>query len=603
MLAIYDFEVFKHDWLVVLKNPYTKEYNIIHNSIDELKKVLKQYNFLVGFNNYNYDDLILFALLKYGYNNTDLYILSQSIVNGKEINFNRNFTSKLATFDCMQELKLGISLKVIECNLGLDIRESSVPFDISRPLTKAELDDVIKYCKHDVDTTEKVFNLRQDYFDAKVSIATEFKLDPFSVKKTRARIVGDVLKANKNNLPKYAIQNRLKIKYIDNIDWNNIPAKLKSFYDDIIERFKYGVSYDILEKESITIDVNGVEHTYGFGGVHGAKTSYKATDNILYFDVSSFYPSLMINYNFISRACSNTADYKNLYDTRFKLKAEKNKMEYIYKILLNASYGATKDKYNSMFDPLQANNICINGQLLLTDLIIRLSAYSELIQSNTDGIIIKYDPKDYDKIIDIKTQWENHYKLKLGQEILKAIYQRDVNNYLIVKTDGTVKGKGRMKNWNIEKVNFESYSLAIIDIALKRYYVDNISISDTINNLLENNKLLPFQLLVKNSSKYDGLVQYNRQLNKYIPLQKVNRVYATTIDTNGMIYKVKDNKYEKFTNTPLNTLVLNDEIEQANISNIIDRDWYINLCTNYLLENQTIKTKIKNEANQPLFFI
>ena len=40
-----------------------------------------------------------------------------------------------------------------------------------------------------------------------------------------------------------------------------------------------------------------------------------------------------------------------------------------YKIVLNGTYGASKDKYNNLYDPLQANNVCINGQLMLLDLI------------------------------------------------------------------------------------------------------------------------------------------------------------------------------------------------------------------------------------------
>ena len=35
------------------------------------------------------------------------------------------------------------------------------------------------------------------------------------------------------------------------------------------------------------------------------------------------------------------------------------------KIVLNGTYGASKDKHNNLYDPLMANNVCVAGQLLI----------------------------------------------------------------------------------------------------------------------------------------------------------------------------------------------------------------------------------------------
>ena len=48
-----------------------------------------------------------------------------------------------------------------------------------------------------------------------------------------------------------------------------------------------------------------------------------------------------------------------------------------------------KDKNNPLYDPRQANRVCIYGQLLLTDLIEKLEPYCEITQSNTDGVLVK----------------------------------------------------------------------------------------------------------------------------------------------------------------------------------------------------------------------
>ena len=79
-------------------------------------------------------------------------------------------------------------------------------------------------------------------------------------------------------------------------------------------------------------------------------------------------------------------------------KAKKDPKQQIYKILLNATFGASKFKGNDLYDPVQVNNICINGQLLLTDLIMDLKDLTVVIQSNTDGIYFAYDPKNLNEI-------------------------------------------------------------------------------------------------------------------------------------------------------------------------------------------------------------
>ena len=59
------------------------------------------------------------------------------------------------------------------------------------------------------------------------------------------------------------------------------------------------------------------------------------------------------------------------------------------KLVLNSTYGVMKDKNNALYDPLQANRVCVYGQLLLLDLIERLEPYAQIIQSNTDGVLVK----------------------------------------------------------------------------------------------------------------------------------------------------------------------------------------------------------------------
>lgn len=82
------------------------------------------------------------------------------------------------------------------------------------------------------------------------------------------------------------------------------------------------------------------------------------------------------------------------------------------KIVINANYGAMKDQYNPLYDPLMSNNVCLAGQLLLLDLIEKVEPYAKLIQSNTDGIFLKVDKEEDISIIkQVAAEWEKEQDL------------------------------------------------------------------------------------------------------------------------------------------------------------------------------------------------
>ena len=86
-----------------------------------------------------------------------------------------------------------------------------------------------------------------------------------------------------------------------------------------------------------------------------------------------------------------------------------------------------------------ANNICINGQLLLIDLIEqiekRFGDTCQLIQANTDGILVKLEsPELYDKYVSVCKEWENQYVLRKNINPLtkERIYIKDLRKNLSI---------------------------------------------------------------------------------------------------------------------------------------------------------------------------
>ena len=97
----------------------------------------------------------------------------------------------------MQDIK-GLSLKEVEAYLEMSIEESDVDFEIDRPLTKEEIEETIKYCKHDVDATEKfLVKIRTPYLRSKLEIARLFNLPKNILNRTSADLVSMVLDAKR----------------------------------------------------------------------------------------------------------------------------------------------------------------------------------------------------------------------------------------------------------------------------------------------------------------------------------------------------------------------------------------------------------------------
>jgi DNA polymerase elongation subunit (family B) len=142
----------------------------------------------------------------------------------------------------------------------------------------------------------------------------------------------------------------------------------------------------------------------------------------------------MIEYDFLTRNCKDKKKFKQIYDKRVELKkAGKKKEQAPYKIILNSTYGICKDKYSNAYDPRQANNVCINGQLMLLDLLEHLEGHAEIIQSNTDGIILQVEdnPHAIQTMKDICQEWMDRTKMGLGFDEIDEIWQKDVNNYIV----------------------------------------------------------------------------------------------------------------------------------------------------------------------------
>lgn len=113
------------------------------------------------------------------------------------------------------------------------------------------------------------------------------------------------------------------------------------------------------------------------------------------------------------------------------------------KICLNGTFGKTSNKYSTLYAPEFMIRTTITGQLTILMLIEALERYGiPVVSANTDGIVIKCPRDKRDALELIVERWEKHTGLKTEETVYKALYSRDVNNYIAVKEDGSAKAKG-----------------------------------------------------------------------------------------------------------------------------------------------------------------
>ena len=159
-MVFYDIEVFPNLLLVnwKIRGEGHKIVRMINPKPEEIEDLLKFR--LVGFNCRRYDNHIIYARLM-GYNNEQIYNLSQRIINGERNAFfgeayNLSYTD-IYDFASAGNKK---SLKKLEIEMGIHHQELGLPWD--QPVPENLWSKVSEYCDNDVIATEAAF----DYLSA-----------------------------------------------------------------------------------------------------------------------------------------------------------------------------------------------------------------------------------------------------------------------------------------------------------------------------------------------------------------------------------------------------------------------------------------------------
>jgi hypothetical protein len=606
-MRFFDFEVTPNWWLCVfgdLPDEITKDvkenFVIINsdmpNARDLLIKMLRDDVVNVGYNIKGYDLIIANGIYQ-GFNPQQIKIINDIIINPacawstKEHIRMAPFAKKRLSGVVYQDLldDNDGSLKEKEAILGLNIMESSVDFN-KENLTEDDKEQMTYYCKHDVFACMYFYDkVMKGYVKNKLAIGRKFGIpEKECYMCTNAKLVSKALGARRIS---FDDAEKIEIELPDKIRqycYDNLPSKI----------------LDKIRTDTKPFEVKLFDNTvsFGNGGIHSVLCNnlYVESDEewtLMNVDASSYYPSMLIQFQCLSRTVKNPKVFEDIFDERIFLKHKKDKTQeeedaqLANKLVLNTTYGASGNKYLDLYDPYMCTRCCRLGQIFLAALANKLNNNVpglKVIQTNTDGILVYCRRKDIPKVQSLQDEWSRVSGINMEADMVDKIWQRDVNNYLLIKEGGKIKRKGLwlMDTW--EKPGYFLISPLTAFVSQKAVIAYLAKGEDIVKNIVNNKNLLDFAMTCKKGPSYRGVVQRLSDGTE-IDLFKCNRVYASKDKSLGQIYKYKMYKgnisYAKMPSIPEHCRLLNDGLENYDFNDIrkdLDYMFYIERCADLL---------------------
>lgn len=380
--VFFDVEVFPNLLVVVYKPRGEPCVRLINPTSDQIELLCKMR--LVGFNNRDYDNHILYARMM-KYSNEDIYKLSKSIIKEKRGKFGGAYN--LSYTDIYDFSSTKQSLKKWEIALGIHHLELEFPWD--EPVPEKDWDKVAEYCENDVVATEALF----DYLEPTDFLAREILAD----------LAGMSVNTKTNDLTAQIIfgadkkHTQLVYTHMDTGEQELPPG---------VEGSKEINSFPGYEFKDGKNMFRGVDLGRG-GWVYGDPGIYL---NVALLDIASMHPNSAVALMFFGK---HTENFKQLLQARIYIKhkdyesAKKlfdgklakylddpkmaKKLSKALKIPINAVYGLTSARFeNPFYDKRNVNNIvALRGALFMKTLFDEVTAKGfRIIHVKTDSIKI-----------------------------------------------------------------------------------------------------------------------------------------------------------------------------------------------------------------------
>lgn len=573
VVFVYDIEVFPNLFTVSIINSESnnkKGYEISErrNDLSDIINIFCNKKIVFcGYNNLHYDDIIInyiiihrFRLNVSPYSDTcrELKELSDTIINSKDFKevSQYKYAHIFKSLDLLSMLfsnKLRVGLKELQITMNFKkVQEYEGNFNV--PVKLKEIDNVINYNFNDIESTLELLNRCKEEINLRVKIEKKFNIS--ALNKDCVNLGMEILKK----------------KYLEksNLSWEDIkdlrdPCNEIAFKDIIFDFIKFKTpelknllntlkdkKINLSKKEDLNFRlsffVGNLEHTLSLGGLHSCSLpeSFEISkdQSMIDSDCVSMYPSIVTEYKLYPPQLGESflEAYIQIKNDRIKAKHNGDILtDKTYKLAINGFSGNLQSPYSWCYSPNTALKLRLNGQLMLLMLAESIVINGgRLIQSNTDGILYIINNRDKDKIMNICSEWEKLTKLKLEHEYFERFYQYSINDYIGIK-----KGYSETKDASLIKVKgafLDTINLGrgmsplIVAKACINYFVNNISVDDTIKSCKDIKMFLTYQKIDR-KFKVEYKDKYINRINRYYMSTNGYYMYKNELDYKGDIIK------------------------------------------------------------------
>ncbi len=501
---IWDIEIYPNYVLTGFRSVETKKTLLFEQSESalaetEIQKLLwtLRSRLLVGFNDTRFD-LLVAACIVSGWDTYQCMEAVEEIINGlPEYHFHSAFNvDRIVSnhIDLIELTPLGPSLKVCAGRLHAPLMQD-LPFKPGKILNEDQITILKWYWSNDLDNTMLLYEAHKEAIKLRSLMGEQYKVDVRS--KSDPQVAEAVIRAE---LKRQANQWKFEQTFIrpgrsfrykppayiqyrsPTMQWVLEQVKQASFVID-------NLGSPLLPKEltQLKVPIGSSIYRMGIGGLHSSEKhavhqsdeEFELTDN----DVTSYYPALILQLGLNPPAVGEyfLPVYRSLFERRLAAKKAGHKQDAeTLKIVLNGTFGKFGERggRSIMYCPEAMIAVTVTGQLALLMLIEALElAGIAVVSANTDGVIVKCSHKlkaSRDHIIE---QWELTTGLAMERTGCRGIYSKDVNNYLMLFQDGSIKAKGIYAAHTLKK---NPTSEICLD-ALTAFLRDGVPIADTVN--------------------------------------------------------------------------------------------------------------------------
>lgn len=322
--------------------------------------------------------------------------------------------------------------------------------------------------------------------------------------------------------------------------------------------------------EKLNIVLGHTTYKLGLGGIHSQESEMRQLadeEHLLRdIDVRSYYPNLILNMGMYPVATGPhfLQAYRDILVERLAAKDAGEKVkDAALKITLNGTFGKTSSRYSVLYNPSMMIHTTLTGQLSVLMLIEALETRGiPVVSANTDGIVVRCQRRREEAQRRIVKAWEQVANLETEETDYSAIYARDVNSYIAMKLDGSVKTKGFFAKAGLAK---SPQNEVCVD-AVITYLSSGIPVETTVYACNDIRKFITVRQ-VSGGAEKDGLL-VGKAIRWY---------YSTTVK--GVIRYVSNGNVVSRSAGARHCMDLPDHIPSD-----LDREWYVEEARGLLMD-------------------